>query len=768
MEAAAALFMLGLLFLAGTCYARDATRGSWPLAAVAFALPWVRLEYVAIAISVTAMLGLLERSRREPSDRGLSASRVPRYPPPPPPPPFRLVVPFLGACAGILVYSVYNGIVFGGILPVSAATKRAWYRAFWEGDGGHSLARSVRNLLEHDAFGPDERWAMAAIGISLLLLWWATRRSRSRDDRLGLAFLTCAFGLVMGHLTMIVGLLTVTHENYSFHPWYFAPAYLMTALILPATGYALISLLRRWVGPRSPTAANVLSASIVVVVALILIPITDFNAPLKSIDTADRLSSAGVLVTSYMGTQTMDRLLPEDSVVGSWDAGVIGYFSRLPVVNLDGMVNSYDYLRATNGMADGYARYRDEFRPLYRALGITHLANVTGWDVGDHLLYEGPRDLPRGNNGLEHGPFAVWSVDPMADGDPATRLWERLSPHFDHPSDDPGLIVDGRIAQAFTRDCVSDELANWSWAWEGGGAGTDVGLWNRMQTGPCIATIVLPRDAVPPVRIEAYGPSGPTGEADPAARFWERLSPHFDHPSDDPGLILDGWRARAFTRDCAAGALAVWSWEGGAGTDVSPWRRTQTGPCIAEIVLPRGARATVRVEAATFEEHLARRGGDGPPAIRADFDVHLVDDGLLYLRRGCGADAVDARFFLHLDPVDPDDLSDRRRPYGFDNLDFDFATHGVDNLRDAHGAVCVAEVPLPSYAIAAIRTGPVRADGGRRHPQRLGGGGPPRRVALGHHAPSPRRSPVPESCASSVRGRSRSTPGAAAEGSSVR
>ena len=42
----------------------------------------------------------------------------------------------------------------------------------------------------------------------------------------------------------------------------------------------------------------------------------------------------------------MNPMLPEDSVVGSWDAGVIGYFSRYQVVNLDGLANSYGYLRA--------------------------------------------------------------------------------------------------------------------------------------------------------------------------------------------------------------------------------------------------------------------------------------------------------------------------------------------------------------------------------------------------------------------------------------
>ena len=44
MEAAAALFLLGLFLLAICLFAHDPTRWRWPLAAVAFALPWVRLD----------------------------------------------------------------------------------------------------------------------------------------------------------------------------------------------------------------------------------------------------------------------------------------------------------------------------------------------------------------------------------------------------------------------------------------------------------------------------------------------------------------------------------------------------------------------------------------------------------------------------------------------------------------------------------------------------------------------------------------------------
>ncbi len=71
-EAAAALFMLGLFILTICLFARNPARWRRPLAAVAFALPWVRLEYIAISLAATAALCLLEWSWQD-------------SPPPPPP-----------------------------------------------------------------------------------------------------------------------------------------------------------------------------------------------------------------------------------------------------------------------------------------------------------------------------------------------------------------------------------------------------------------------------------------------------------------------------------------------------------------------------------------------------------------------------------------------------------------------------------------------------------------------------------------------------------
>ena len=159
MEAAAGLFMLALFFLALILYARDPARWKWPLAAIAFALPYVRLEYIAISLAATAALCLIEWSRREspspqPSPvkgeeeglgtpearggrfllplgekarmRGLARSVLA----------LNAGAPMVGAIAGILVYFAYNWLAFGGIVPVSGATKAACRRlgGDWKAD----------------------------------------------------------------------------------------------------------------------------------------------------------------------------------------------------------------------------------------------------------------------------------------------------------------------------------------------------------------------------------------------------------------------------------------------------------------------------------------------------------------------------------------------------------------------------------------------------------------------------------------------------------
>ena len=583
MEAAAALFMLSLFILAACLFAKNPARWQWLLATVAFALPWVRLEYIAISLAATVALCLVERSwqDRPPGAQVRSISSLKAF------------VPLLGAVAGILVYFAYNGVVFGGIVPVSGAVKEVWSQRRWEAEGGYSLTKNFQEILQLRVFDHELLVALE-VCILFLLVWRFSRRSRSREDWLLLAFLAGVLALSAGHLAKFAQTVLTMYPRWAGYSWYFVPAYLMNALIVPVNCYAAIYFIRRFIGPRSRGAADILGRGIVVVAAVFLLATANFASPFQTVETKSNETRAddewGEVVLG--GTYVMNRVLPEGSIVGSWDAGVVGYFSHFPVVNLDGLVNSYDYMRAQQ--AGTLAAFR-------RHYGITHFANLRHVDQrADALLFEGPRyPHPSGERR-----FRLWSATPLEDSDAAARFWERMGPHFDDLASGVGLLVDGRLAQAFARKCDPNEAVMWSWA-------------------------------------------GPGDE-----------------------------------------------------TIANTWTQTQTGLCVTAAVQPHAASGPIRIETMPASDWLAGLRGGGPPVIRSDWDVYLVEDSLIYIKEKCGPEDTQPKFFLHLDPVDERDLPIRRWIYGFDNLDFSFSIH-----RLIEGGVCAARRSLPDYGIAAIRTG---------------------------------------------------------------
>ena len=719
MEAAAALFMLGLFFLAAMLYARDSQRRQWPLAAVAFALPWVRLEYIAISLAATAALGLIEWSRQERApgaslgERARSALSI------------KAAVPFLAAAAGIPAYFAYNQLVFGGIVPVSGATKAAWAHFKWEQEGGYSLAQNFWEVLQIPVFDHELLVALEVCAY-LLLVWWFARRSRSRQDRLLLAFLAGVFSLAAGHLAQFAQAVLTRYPSMGTWLWYFVPAYLMMALIVPVRCWVAIYLIRRFIGSKSQRAANILSVGIVLAGAVFLFAKTDFTEPFHrvaansdSTHTADEWAEA-----IYGGTQLMNRVLPEDSVVGSWDAGVIGYFSRFPVVNLDGLVNSYDYFHARN-RTGGNA-------PLYREFGITHFANLMRMGFEDKVLFEGSLRSTR------RSVFYLWPIEPLEAAHTAAWIWKRMEPHFDYQSDGAGLLVDGRLAQAFARKCDPDELV----VWAGPGDETVVRAWTRTQTGLCVTAAILPHAISSPIRVATMSASDyaarligdsqpvvrsdfdvylseneliyvkePCAPADTEAKFFLALYPV--DANDLPGwrkqhgfdnLDFDfGWRGVIFDGKCiATAALPEYaiarigtgqyvSVEGGYNNLWEAEFRLDDG--VALIV-----NAKESLEAALRSDYETLVSGE--PVMRSDFDVYLSENTLTYAKEPCAPADTEATFFLTLYPVDGNDLPDDRKQHGFDNLDFSFDQRGV--IFDGK---CMAEVALPEYAVARISTG---------------------------------------------------------------
>ena len=135
-------------------------------------------------------------------------------------------------------------------------------------------------------------------------------------------------------------------------------------------------------------------------------------------------------------------------------------------------------------------------------------------------------------------------------------------------------------------------------------------------------------------------------------------------------------------------------------------------PAISWLALAGGAgllaltHGNVRMERPELEAAL-QAVRSAAPDIRAEFDLHLADGKLTYIKQPCDqADADAGRFFLHILPKDEADLPRRRKRHGFDNLDFHFIERGA-RIRGS----CVAVASLPEYPIVSIRTGQFDAHG---------------------------------------------------------
>ena len=726
LEAALVLFMLGALMLAACLFARDPAHWRWPLAALAFALPWARLECAAVAAAVTAALCLFEWSGRfcwasaspkasaSAGGAGRSFLRL------------QATLPFAAAFAGVLVYFAYNGIVFGGVVPVSGAVKVFWSQGLWRGEGGYSLAESIQVFARLEAFDGELLTALE-VCVWALLVWWLSRGARSREDALLLAFAAGVFGLAAGHLAKFA------HSVLSMHPdlllqyeWYFVPAYLMEALVVLLRCCVGIYLLRRLLRPRLPRTADVLRFAAVAAAGVVLLAKVDFAEPFRAVDRV-RDSLDELDVREYMGALVMDRLLPKDTLVGSWDGGAIGYFSRLPVVNLDGLANSYEYKEALEERSAG---------AFSRRHGISHFANA----------FVGEGDAWARTTRVWEEQVSFQPSGPSLQGTAASRLGFDLRAEDGHLVYAKAPCTEDDVAPRFFLHVFAvseDELPdhrkqfgfdNLDFRFKDHGALLD---------GACLARVPLPEYEIARVRtgqivdvevlfkaargsrlrfgglqfkLYRHGSGLKSTPIDRAAWLREKMASHLEPQADGIGLLVEGRTAQAFAWDCTADANEVAEWSfGGEVAAITDWTRTAEGLCASALVLPHGHLDPVRVRRAALAEAASGLSGGRPPAIGADsthldgFDVYLAEDALVYVKTACERVNFETPFFLHVVPAG-DDFDDGREAHGFNNLDFMLAWHGDWLGEEGEIAPCLAEVPLPKYGIAKITTGQYMQD----------------------------------------------------------
>jgi len=126
--------------------------------------------------------------------------------------------------------------------------------------------------------------------------------------------------------------------------WYFAPAVLWLTVLLVAGALDLAAKARDDAPDKTPLAA------LLPVTAILVVPLLG-----GAVYTAMQLAAPETLAVRKADLQAaawLDEHLPPGARVASWDAGLIGYHTDHPVMNLDGVVNDVAWLRA---MRDGTA-----------------------------------------------------------------------------------------------------------------------------------------------------------------------------------------------------------------------------------------------------------------------------------------------------------------------------------------------------------------------------------------------------------------------------
>lgn len=276
-----------------------------------------------LALAAVVWLALLWRARRADA-KSLLAAGLP-------------VAVTVGA------YAFTNLRLFGHAFPVSGAVKREWSRHLLELDpnfqaGGYWLAKGqhllwpLRNLPQRHAL----LLTLGSAGTGALLLIAAlARRADGPRGQAARALLAWA-PLGAFSLIQVLGYGLLLHGELSFvaAPWYFVVQPLLASLAAAALAQGLLAALaRRARAPRARLLRMLPAAACIGVV-------------LWTVASVRRWAERDALLVTYAAAAWTRASLPEHARIGSWHAGAIGYLSGRTVVNLDGLVNSWEFFES--------------------------------------------------------------------------------------------------------------------------------------------------------------------------------------------------------------------------------------------------------------------------------------------------------------------------------------------------------------------------------------------------------------------------------------
>ena len=221
------------------------------------------------------------------------------------------LVGLIGAVQSVVVagYFLSNWFIWGHLLSISAALKAARAPLF-----SLAVPRSLLFLL-----------AIGIAGLGLVPLAEFRRALRhGRSDRA--SELVIPAWLTLANLGYVAAIAAKgDRETYN---WYFTLTVFSGAYLLPVCleRYGAV-----WTGRSRPALARWCLAVCLVIFA---------------ISARSKITSPSFFVGAYDKAQTLASFPENSLVLAATDCGILGYFSRQRVINLDGLTNSWDFQQA--------------------------------------------------------------------------------------------------------------------------------------------------------------------------------------------------------------------------------------------------------------------------------------------------------------------------------------------------------------------------------------------------------------------------------------
>ena len=227
---------------------------------------------------------------------------------------------FAPAAVVVVAYLASNQLWFGLPVQISGLTKRAPI----------TLAHGLGFVI--------------AVAVATAIGVWGFRRRvppRSRFGRVG--SFTASTAWFAAFCVVVVAYYQLLQSQQWL--WYYCPValYVLYLAVLGAADFAEAALAEapdRTAGRALLPIGLILLAPLMVAFVWQTRTFADPNQ--RSIEVANR--DAG---------QWIDANLPADAVLASWDAGVVGYYANRPVMNLDGVANSYGFYQASRNGETG-------------------------------------------------------------------------------------------------------------------------------------------------------------------------------------------------------------------------------------------------------------------------------------------------------------------------------------------------------------------------------------------------------------------------------